>query len=188
MIALHVLQRMMVGNGTNYFRISSRYARRFHTSSTSHPDQNERLVEPTDGHDTTGQFDPAVHSTRGINTVSLRSSSWALDTVARQVIEASEEFPLNIDINSGNELGFGYPQSTIDHGVRSSSSTSYLAPRYINRPNLSVLLHAQVTRLLAVNGTKVVRTVEFTENAGGTFECRFHHFQSLTFSHHSIDP
>ncbi len=37
---------------------------------------------------------------------------------------------------------------TIGNGTRSSSATSYLGPKYINRKNLHVLLHAQVTRVL----------------------------------------
>ena len=46
------------------------------------------------------------------------------------------------------QIGFGWIQATIGNGRRSSSATSYVGPDYINRPNLHILLHAQVTKLL----------------------------------------
>ncbi|KAG6896162.1 hypothetical protein C0992_009911 [Termitomyces sp. T32_za158] len=67
-------------------------------------------------------------------------------------------------MNSGNPLGLGWLQLTIDDGKRSSSATSYLAPNFIRRPNLHVLLNTRVTRLLKTSkSTKrpVIRTVEF---------------------------
>ena len=42
----------------------------------------------------------------------------------------------------------GYLQSTIKGGVRSTSATSYLAPKYLARPNLHVLLNTQAIRVL----------------------------------------
>jgi hypothetical protein len=47
---------------------------------------------------------------------------------------------------------------------------SYLAPQYLRRPNLSVLLHARVTRVVPVslNTPKLsFRRVEFTQDNGG---------------------
>jgi hypothetical protein len=64
-----------------------------------------------DHHDTRGQYDPAFHSTNGINSVSLPalSSSWPI--FSRHVIEASkelpDEWPFNLDMNSGKPLGLG---------------------------------------------------------------------------------
>ena len=39
-------------------------------------------------------------------------------------------------------------QGTIANGKRSSSATTYVGPKYINRPNLHILLHAHATKLL----------------------------------------
>jgi choline dehydrogenase len=64
------------------------------------------------------------------------------------------EFPYNEDMSGGdhNLLGIGFMQSSIGGGVRSSSSTSYLANAN-SRPNLTVLIHATVLKLLQ-SGTK----------------------------------
>lgn len=50
------------------------------------------------------------------------------------------------------------------NGSRSSSATSYLAPQFINRPNLHVLLHSRVTRVLPSGSNSAFRTVEFVHN------------------------
>jgi hypothetical protein len=59
----------------------------------------------------------------------------------------------------------GWLQSTIGHGVRSSSATAYLAPEFVRRGNLHVLLHARATRLVrgrrADNGELMFGGVEF---------------------------
>jgi choline dehydrogenase-like flavoprotein len=55
-------------------------------------------------------------------------------------------------------------------GERSSSAVSYLAPAFIQRPNLHVLLNAQVSRILAENssGRDIhFSQVEFSQNAKG---------------------
>ncbi len=85
--------------------------------------------------------------------------------------ELNDTFPFNLDTNSGHQLGVGWTQSTIKDGVRSSSATSYLGPEFISRPNLHVLLHAQVTRLIPTgsqNGKPTFRSVEFASDAAGT--------------------
>ncbi|KAJ6551667.1 aryl-alcohol oxidase, partial [Mycena capillaripes] len=112
--------------------------------------KNEKWTEPADHHDTRGQFNPSVHSTKGINSVSLSGFPWPI--FSQHVIEAmkelSEEWPFNLDYNSGKPLGLGWIQSTIGGGKRSTSATSYLGPEFIHRENLHVLLHAQVTKLV----------------------------------------
>jgi hypothetical protein len=59
----------------------------------------------------------------------------------------------------------GWLQSTIGHGVRSSSATAYLAPEFVRRGNLHVLLHARATRLVggrrADHGELMFGGVEF---------------------------
>ncbi|KAG6840511.1 hypothetical protein H0H93_004616, partial [Arthromyces matolae] len=74
-----------------------------------------------------------------------------------------EDFPFNLDYNSGNPLGVGYIQQTIGGGRRSSSATSYLAAKYINRSNLDVVINTQATRILktgTLNGLPVFGAVE----------------------------
>ncbi len=61
---------------------------------------------------------------------------------------------------------------TVGNGTRSSSQTSYLGPAYIDRPNLHVLVHAHVTRILRSGNKNISRLptfngIEFTQDAGG---------------------
>ncbi|KAJ7282840.1 aryl-alcohol-oxidase from pleurotus Eryingii [Mycena rebaudengoi] len=128
--------------------------------------KNERIGVPPDHHDTKGQFDPAVHGVGGINTVSLAGFPSDIDSRVIKTTQQLAEFPFNLDMNSGNQLGVGWLQSTIKDGSRSSSATSYLAPQYINRPNLHVLLNARVTRILPTNAN-AFRTVEFVQDLKG---------------------
>ncbi|KAG7440523.1 aryl-alcohol-oxidase from pleurotus Eryingii [Guyanagaster necrorhizus] len=129
--------------------------------------KNERWTSPTDNHNTSGQFNPAVHGFHGINSVSLAGfpSPTVQDRVIQVTEELSDEFPFNLDYNSGFQLGVGWAQSTIKHGKRSSSFTSYLGPEFVGRQNLHILLNAQVTRLLQTNSDPTeFLTVEFAEN------------------------
>ncbi|KAJ7152972.1 alcohol oxidase [Mycena filopes] len=131
--------------------------------------KNERFGPPADHHNTTGQFNPAVHGFTGINTVSLAGSPTDVDHRIFEATDELAEFPFNLDMNStGNTIGIGWTQATIKDGARSSSATSYLAPNFVNRPNLNVLLNAQVTRVLPTTGNTTFRTVEFVQ-AGSTY-------------------
>ncbi|KAL4257902.1 GMC oxidoreductase family protein [Pleurotus pulmonarius] len=134
--------------------------------------RNERFTRPADHHNTTGEFNPQVHSRRGINSVSLGGFPRPIDQMALQAMQAlPDEFPFNVDMNSGKHLGIGWTQGTIKGGRRSSSATSYLGPKFIRRRNLHVLLHARVTRLLQdgmTRGKKSFRKVEFAQNAPGS--------------------
>ncbi|KAJ7851624.1 aryl-alcohol oxidase [Mycena olivaceomarginata] len=131
--------------------------------------KNEKWTEPADHHDTRGQFNPAVHSTKGINSVSLAGFQWPI--FSQHVIEATrelpEEWPFNLDTNSGKPLGLGWLQSTIGGGKRSSSATSYLGPQFIRRKNLHILLHAQATKLVNpshVGGKVAFGGVQFSQD------------------------
>ncbi|KAJ7586731.1 hypothetical protein C8J56DRAFT_1014658 [Mycena floridula] len=130
--------------------------------------KSERFVQPVDHHNTTGEYNPAVHGYHGVNTVSLPGFPHATDAkIMETTQELSDEFPYNEDTNSGFALGIGWVQYTIKDGARSSSSTSYLAPKYRNRPNLHIVLNARVTRVL---GTKsIFNQVEFTQDGGASF-------------------
>ncbi|KAJ3576805.1 hypothetical protein NP233_g182 [Leucocoprinus birnbaumii] len=128
---------------------------------------NERWTQPADHHNTTGQYNPQLHSTTGINSVSL--AGFPRPNLDPRVIQTTkdfpDEFPFNEDMNSGDHLGVGWTQATINGGRRSSSATSYLGPQSISRKNLHVLVNARVTRLIqsgtARDGTPEILGVEF---------------------------
>ncbi|KAJ7629918.1 alcohol oxidase [Mycena rosella] len=130
--------------------------------------KNERFsLQTQDNHNMIGQFNPAVHGFTGVNSVSL--PGFATPEMSARVLKAttgSTEFPFNRDMNSGSPLGFGWVQTTINNGSRSTSATSYLAPQYIARPNLHVLINARVTRVLQT-ATGVFRGVEFVQDLNG---------------------
>ena len=122
-----------------------------------------------------GRFDPAVHGFHGITTVSLADITRETDhRVLETLQEFNDTFPFNIDTNSGHQLGVGWAQSMIKDGKRSSSATSYLGPQFINRPNLHVLVNAQVTRLVQTglkNKKPTFLAVEFAASAEGRHCC-----------------
>ncbi|KAJ7475206.1 aryl-alcohol oxidase [Mycena galericulata] len=126
--------------------------------------KNERFGPPADHHNTSGQFNPAVHGFDGINSVTLPGFPTPIDSRVIGTAKASSEWPFNLDMNSGYQLGVGWTQETVKNGSRSSSATSYLAQEFISRPNLHVLLHAQVTRVLPSGSNSTFRTVEFVQN------------------------
>ncbi|KAJ3794118.1 alcohol oxidase [Lentinula aff. detonsa] len=132
--------------------------------------KNEKFTPPVDHHNTTGQFDPNVHSFNGIVSVSLQGFPNGIDNrTIRTTSELSEEFPFNLDMNSGFQLGIGWVQATIGDGTRSSSAASYLGPSFISRPNLHVLLNTRVLRVLKTDHQQSdFRSVEFTQDAGVT--------------------
>ncbi|ESK96771.1 aryl-alcohol oxidase [Moniliophthora roreri MCA 2997] len=132
--------------------------------------KNEILTPPADGHDTTGQINPAVHGKSGVNGDSLPGFSTPIDSkIIQTTKELSKEFPYNLDMNDGSPLGVGWCLATIRDGARSSASTSYLAPKYADRPNLYVALNTRVTRVLAnAPATPLqLQNVELTSSAAG---------------------
>ncbi|KAJ6589701.1 aryl-alcohol-oxidase from pleurotus Eryingii [Mycena capillaripes] len=130
--------------------------------------KNERFSPPVDHHNTTGQFNPAVHGYDGINTVTLDGFPIPIEPHIFEATGQIEGYPFNLDMNSGFPLGIGWPQYTIKNGSRSSSATSYLAPNFVVRPNLHILLHARVTRVLQTTLiSKAFRTVEFVQDING---------------------
>ncbi|ESK84508.1 aryl-alcohol oxidase [Moniliophthora roreri MCA 2997] len=133
--------------------------------------KNERFTPPFDNHNTTGEFDPKVHGFNGINSVSLSGSRPEMDhwviNASKNVPEELKAFKFNLDTNSGFQLGVGYSQSTIRNGTRSSSATSYLADKFVRRPNLHILLHSHVTRILPEKeGLLAFARVEFSQDGG----------------------
>ncbi|KDQ32843.1 hypothetical protein PLEOSDRAFT_1098824 [Pleurotus ostreatus PC15] len=131
-------------------------------------EKNELWSPPSSNRPTDGEFDPSVHGRHGVVEVSLPSDLQPIDDRVLQTTRENSEFPFNLDLNSGHHLGIGWLQSTITStGRRASSATSYLGSGVINRPNLDVLLDAQVTRLLLSNATEEVQ-FDGVEFVGGT--------------------
>ena len=90
--------------------------------------------------------------------------------VLQTTSELADEFPFNLDMNSGNPLGVGWLQSTIGHGVRSSAATAFLGQDTLARKNLDVLIGTRVTRLLQTGrkgGRPVFLGVELAQSASG---------------------
>lgn len=134
--------------------------------------KNERWTTPTDQRNISGQYNHTVHGRNGKTFVSLYSVPEALDA---KIMEASKQlggdFRYNIDTNSGDALGIGWLQVTVGNGERSSAATAYLAPEYLKRPNLHVLVKNRVTKVLQTTtnrGVPVVRTVQFSEGYTST--------------------
>ncbi|KAJ8514729.1 hypothetical protein ONZ45_g7753 [Pleurotus djamor] len=137
--------------------------------------KNEKWSVPPSNHTIDGQFDPSVHTTNGTLDVSLPGLSQPPDAKFIRTTQESDEFPFNLDMNSGNPLGFGWQQSTItSNGRRASLSTAYLGPSIIGRPNLDILLNHRVTRLLPMDSAlslgdaPAFNIVEFVEFINGT--------------------
>ncbi|KAF9447689.1 GMC oxidoreductase [Macrolepiota fuliginosa MF-IS2] len=127
--------------------------------------RHEKFENPADNHDTTGQFDLAVHGFTGNVAVTL--PGFPHPAVDAATLRASKElggaFEFNLDMNSGTPLGLGWLQSTIGHnGTRSSATTSYLDNETRSRKNLHIVTDKRVARVLKTPGTKdmTIRTVE----------------------------
>ncbi|KAF7315923.1 Alcohol oxidase [Mycena indigotica] len=136
-------------------------------SLTPYMHKTERFTEPVDHHNTTGWFNPAVHGFNGPNSVTLNNFPTEIDGRVFNTTQQDPEFPFNLDMNSGSHLGLGWTQLTAFNGSRSSAATSYLATNIIARPNLKILLHARVTRILP-SAIHDFRTVEFQDAQGKT--------------------
>ncbi|KAJ7916220.1 aryl-alcohol oxidase [Mycena leptocephala] len=105
--------------------------------------KNEKWTEPADKHDT-----------RINMTLSLPGYEWPMfPRVIKTTAEMPDEFGFVLDYNAGVPLGVGWTQNTIGHGARSSSAVSYLAAPFIQRPNLHVLINAQVSKVLSASGS-----------------------------------
>ncbi|ETW75407.1 aryl-alcohol oxidase 11 [Heterobasidion irregulare TC 32-1] len=134
--------------------------------------KSEHFVEPADHHNITGQFDPAFHGFSGPLKVSLPGFPQTIDDrVVQTTKELASEYPFREDVNSGETLGVGWTQTTISGNKRSSSATAYLAPRYVSRHNLDVLIESHVTRIIAADktshGSVSFETVEFAKSSTG---------------------
>ncbi|THH13764.1 hypothetical protein EW146_g6493 [Bondarzewia mesenterica] len=132
----------------------------------------EHFVPPADHHNTSGQFDPAVHGFSGPVQVSLPGFPQAIDGRVVETTRELEEFSWNQDMNSGFTLGIGWTQATIGSSRRSSSAMGYLAPHYLKRANLDVLINTRVTKLVPADDeteTMSFNSVELAQSSAGPF-------------------
>ncbi|KAG2005482.1 aryl-alcohol oxidase [Coprinopsis cinerea AmutBmut pab1-1] len=133
--------------------------------------RHEKFVPPPGGRNVTGQYNPDVHGYEGNSLVSLPwSEPTEFDKLCLKNAEAQkDEFPFNIDQNSGSPVGLTWMQSTIGNGERSSAATAYLGNDVRARPNLSILLNTYATRAIPVahSGEGLdVRTIELAPRHG----------------------
>ena len=120
----------------------------------------------------TGQFEPSVHGFDGVIGVSVPNAPRAIDGRIIQTTQELEEFPFAPDMNSGDHLGVGWVQALIDRGVRSSSKAYLVAPGVADRPNLDILLNAQVSRALQTSTKDSLpefKAIEFKDKTDGMF-------------------
>ncbi len=94
-----------------------------------------------------------LHATDGPMLV---SDPGYIDDVSRWFVQSVQSLgePLNSDFNGTSQRGVGFYQFMNRHGKRSSAAHAYLLPQSDN-PNLTVLLHAQVQRLIVEAGRVV---------------------------------
>ncbi|KAH9921221.1 alcohol oxidase [Epithele typhae] len=136
----------------------------------------DNITAPADGHNTTGQYNPAVHrhaADLGLGVVDISVPGMFLEPIDSIALNTSaelpDEFPFNLDYNSGDTIGFSWAQWTIHDGVRVTSASSYLA-QASSRTNLDILVNTRVTKILPVGScadTPDMRTVEFAQSADG---------------------
>ncbi|KAF7777703.1 CAZyme family AA3 [Agaricus bisporus var. burnettii] len=115
--------------------------------------KNERFVQPTDGRNITGEYDPTTHSFDGMTRISLPNQ--LQQPFDANVFAAADElggnFKFNLDMNDGKPLGTAWMQGTNGGGKRSSSATAYLTREVLGRTNLHVLLNTRITRIQRSN-------------------------------------
>ncbi|KAJ6506964.1 GMC oxidoreductase-domain-containing protein, partial [Mycena sanguinolenta] len=107
---------------------------------------------PADDDDTQGRYNPAVHGTDGPIQVSNSGFSWSEfeHHVIQTTNELPNDFPFNLDMNSGKPLGIGKDSSWFQDTIGDGERT------VLQRPNLDVLLCAQVSKLVNSTQSRIV--------------------------------
>ncbi|MEO3432409.1 GMC family oxidoreductase N-terminal domain-containing protein [Inquilinus sp. CAU 1745] len=105
------------------------------------------------------------HATGGEWRVEEMRISWPiLDAFRAAAAEAG--FPLTDDFNRGDNEGFGYFQVNQKRGVRWTTAKGFLRPA-MGRPNLTIITHAQATRLILRDGRAAGVAFRRGGNGGG---------------------
>ncbi|KAI0041583.1 GMC oxidoreductase [Auriscalpium vulgare] len=132
----------------------------------------EKLVTPADNHNTTGELVTSLHGDSGPLSVSLPGFPLVTDSkVIGATSDLPAQFPFNEDMNSGNTIGIGWVQYTIDNGERASSYTAYIKPA-LARSNFDVLINTRVTKVIQTgneSGVPIFRGVQFAPSSSGPF-------------------
>ncbi|KIJ39434.1 GMC oxidoreductase [Sphaerobolus stellatus SS14] len=110
--------------------------------------KNEIWTEPTDHHKITEQFNSTVHGFNGISSVSLLGFSFGCSgRIINATQQLPDDFPFNLGMSSRKSLG--------------------IAMKYLNRPNLYVLINARVTKIFKTSTGEqqlAFQQVEFTQD------------------------
>ncbi|KAJ7666401.1 aryl-alcohol oxidase-like protein [Mycena rosella] len=126
---------------------------------------NEQHTPPWNNRSNVGEFNPRVHG-KGPLLTGLTPTVFETD---RRVIQTTsdhgDKYPFNLDLNSGNGLGFGWLHTTVGNGARSTSSSAYLHPALNSRTNLDLLLNTQVTRLVSTSRSRTFKGVTAAQSA-----------------------
>ncbi|KAJ6604360.1 aryl-alcohol-oxidase from pleurotus Eryingii [Mycena vulgaris] len=132
------------------------------------PAPNEKHTAPWNNRSNVGEFNPLVHGFGPLLT-GLTPTLFESD---RRVIQTTSDhphkYPFNLDLNSGDGLGFGFLHTTVGDGARSTSSSAYLHPALNSRSNLDLLLHTQVIRLTSTLGDGTFDRVHVSQSASAT--------------------
>ncbi|KAH8394416.1 hypothetical protein KR222_005015 [Zaprionus bogoriensis] len=103
----------------------------------------------------------AYHETGGYLTV--QETPWRTPLSIAFLQAGAEMGYENRDINGAQQSGFMITQSTIRRGSRCSTAKAFIRP-VRNRPNLDVVLHAEVTRIIIDKNKRAVG-VQFNKDA-----------------------
>ncbi|KAJ7654752.1 aryl-alcohol oxidase-like protein [Mycena rosella] len=127
--------------------------------------KNEKHVPAWNNRSDAGEYNPSVHGD-GPLLSSLTATPWELDRrVMQTAADHSDEYPFNLDLNSGDGLGVGWIQTSVGNNARSSSSSAYLHPALDSRSNIDLLLHTQVTNLISSGSGSTLTGVQVSQNA-----------------------
>ncbi|KAJ2926559.1 hypothetical protein H1R20_g10532, partial [Candolleomyces eurysporus] len=135
--------------------------------------KTEKWTPPVGGRDATGQYDPRYHGKNGPIGVSL---TWSgpddFDRRSTQNTQVQPEFKEILDVNAGRPIGLAWTQWTIGGGERNSAASGYLPTPTRQRPNLTIVVNAQVRRVVPTSrkhgGKLNVRTVEIGSRSSAT--------------------
>ncbi|KAJ7347318.1 aryl-alcohol oxidase-like protein [Mycena albidolilacea] len=127
--------------------------------------KNERHTPPWNNRSNVGEYDPRVHGNGPLLTGLTPTVFEADKRVIRMTEDLPNQYPFNLDLNSGNGLGFGWLHTTVGDSARSTSASAYLHPALNSRSNLDLLLHTQVTRLVSTLGNHTFKGVQVAQSA-----------------------
>ncbi|KAJ7795850.1 aryl-alcohol oxidase-like protein [Mycena olivaceomarginata] len=127
--------------------------------------KNERHTPAWNNRSNVGEYDPRVHGNGPLLTGLTPTVFEADKRVFQMTEDLPNQYPFNLDLNSGNGLGFGWLHTTVGDSARSTSASAYLHPALNSRSNLDLLLHTQVTRLVSTSGNHTFKGVQVAQSA-----------------------